>query len=102
MLADKLKQLRKEKGLSQYKIAGLLNMSRSAYSSYETNQRSPNYEILTQIAELYDVSIDYLLDRREYPRLTDDEVTLIDGYRSLPPPGRDTVQDFLAFKIQRK
>ena len=58
---EKLKQLRKERELSQKEVANILGITISAYSNYEQGIREPSYDILIKIAKLYDVSTDYLL-----------------------------------------
>ena len=59
----KLKKLRKEKGISQLKLALDLNMSQNTISRYETGEREPGINELIKIADYFDVSIDYLVGR---------------------------------------
>lgn len=61
MLGTILKQLRKEKGLSQTDLADYLQITRGSYSNYETHKRSPDYSTLIKLAKFYGVSLDYLL-----------------------------------------
>ena len=58
----KLKELRKLKGLTQQEIAKYLNTTQSNYGKYELGQQEPNIQTLCQIADYYDVSLDYLCD----------------------------------------
>ena len=58
-----LKKLRRQRGVTQKEIADYLGISVSAYGNYELGQRKPNFEILCKIADFFDVSIDYLLER---------------------------------------
>jgi len=58
-----LKSLREENGLLQKDIASLLNVSKMAYSRYETGQRQPPIETLIALANYYDVSLDKLTAR---------------------------------------
>lgn len=60
-LSDRLKMLREEPGISQYKLAEHLNLSRGLLSNYEQGSREPDYDTLILIADYYRVSIDYLL-----------------------------------------
>lgn len=60
-LSTRLKLLRKEKGISQYKLAENLNLSRGLLSNYEQGSRAPDYDTLILIADYYNVSVDYLL-----------------------------------------
>lgn len=60
-----LKKLRKGKGYRQNEIAELLHIPVSTYGGYERNVSEPCYDTLIQLAELYDVNLDYLLGRVE-------------------------------------
>ena len=60
-MKEKLKQLRKEMGVSQKIVAEALGITLSAYSNYEQGIREPNLQILASICKFYDVSADYLL-----------------------------------------
>lgn len=55
--------LRKERGLLQKDVAAYLHLTVAAVSNYEKNVRMPNPETLVRLADLYDVSTDYLLQR---------------------------------------
>lgn len=72
-LGDKLKELRKEKNLTQQQVADRINVSKAVISSYELSNRSPSYQTLVKIANLYKVSADYLLgmDERKVIDVTD-------------------------------
>jgi transcriptional regulator with XRE-family HTH domain len=61
----KLKELRKEKGISQLKLAMDLSMNQNTISRYETEERQADYETLIKFADYFNVSIDYLLGRTE-------------------------------------
>ena len=56
-----MKKLRKEKGITQQRLADMLNTSRSCVSNYETDTRQPDWETMKHIAECLEVSVDYLL-----------------------------------------
>lgn len=60
-----LKKLRKEKGISQLKLAMDLNMTQNTISRYETGEREPGINELIKIADYFDVSIDYLVGRHQ-------------------------------------
>ncbi len=61
-----LRLIRKKKGYSQLKVAMDLNISREALSHYETGKRSPDIEMLRTLSEYFGVSIDYLVNGREF------------------------------------
>lgn len=54
--------LRKKKGLTQQEVAKLVHVGRGVYTNWELGNRNPNYENLSMLACVFDVSIDYLLD----------------------------------------
>jgi transcriptional regulator with XRE-family HTH domain len=61
MFAQRLAELRKEKGLTQDALAALMGMSRPAFSLYEAGKREPDFELLQKLTVYFDVSSDYLL-----------------------------------------
>ena len=65
----RLKYLRKQKKVSQLKLAMDLNMNQNSISRYESGQRQADYETLIAFADYFDVSIDYLLERTENPKM---------------------------------
>ncbi len=67
MLPEKLSELRKKKGLSQIELAETLNVSRQAVSKWETGAALPSVDNLLSLRELYNVSLDEMLDDREGP-----------------------------------
>ena len=65
----RLKMMRKEKGLTQTRLAIELNTSQNTISRYETGEREPGIRELIKIADYFNVSIDYLLERSNNPKL---------------------------------
>ena len=61
-----LKKIRKERGLTQLKVAMDLNISREALSHYENDMREPSIELLKKMSEYFNVSIDFLIYGSEY------------------------------------
>lgn len=65
-----LRSLRKQRKLSQLKVAMDLNISREALSHYETGKRSPDIHMLRQMSSYFNVSIDFLINGDEFPNNT--------------------------------
>ena len=65
----RLKEIRRQRGISQLKLALDLNMSQNTISRYETGDREADYRTLIQIADYFNVSIDYLLERTNNPTM---------------------------------
>ena len=57
----RLKELRKQRGLTQQQLATLLCVSKSVVSFYELRERSPSPDVLTKLSRIFHVSTDYLL-----------------------------------------
>ena len=68
-LADKLKLLRTQRKLTQSHVAKCIKVTPSVISAYENGERTPSVEKLIMLANLYSVSVDYLLGTN-YPRDT--------------------------------
>ena len=65
----RLKELRKSRKISQVKLAMDLNMNQNTISRYETGEREPGLVELVNIADYFDVSTDYLLERTDNPKI---------------------------------
>ena len=63
VLAERLKNCRKERGFTQSQVAIYCDITEKAYQNYELMTREPKLEILVRIADLYGVSLDYLVGR---------------------------------------
>lgn len=61
-LGDKIKLLRKSKGISQEALAALLKVNRNYLSRVETGKSEPTATILKQIAEIFNIDLNSLLE----------------------------------------
>ena len=61
ILGKRLKELRKEKGLTQKEVANILGIHSVTYLHYEKDEREPPLKILAEMATFFGVSADYLL-----------------------------------------
>lgn len=59
--AERLKDLRLEKGMSQRQLAKLLNISHTSIERWENETRVPNAEAVVMLAKFFSVTTDYLL-----------------------------------------
>lgn len=64
-LAQRLKELRSAKKITQKEFSEILDLSMRGYQNYETAQREPKIDQLIQIADFFDVSLDYLVGRSD-------------------------------------
>lgn len=61
MFRIRLKELREESGLSQYKFANKIGVSQSTVGNWESGTREPNFDMISKLAEFFNVTTDYLL-----------------------------------------
>ncbi len=61
----RLKTLRNEKGYNQTYVAKQLGITQQAYANYERDARQPDNETLVKLADLFNVSVDYILGRTD-------------------------------------
>lgn len=72
MFGDRLKSLRKSSGYTQKELGEKLNVSGRVIGYYESNERFPDKDTLTDIADFFKVSVDYLLGRTDIKNNADD------------------------------
>ncbi|MBO6264667.1 MAG: helix-turn-helix transcriptional regulator [Acidaminococcaceae bacterium] len=99
-LGEKLRILREELHCTQKEIAEKIHVERATYSFYENNSRLPSYEKLIMLADLFNVSIDYLIGRtdRFSPSSFDinlDEKKLLLRYRNLNDNQKNMLSDLI-------
>ncbi len=86
---QRLRDLREDKDLTQKQVADKLFLHLTQYRRYETGESELPMNIAINIAELYDVSLDYIAGRTQHrqgmsrPEFSGDELRLIDVFRTL-------------------
>ena len=99
-----LRLLREEKGLSQQKLAEMLNISQQAIFKYEKTASEPDISTLIKIASIFEVSVDFLIGnseirdtnvKREAAMLTRQEQEHLSLWRSLPEDVRKNAENLL-------
>lgn len=105
-----LKQLRTARSMTQDDLAGILKVSRSTVAGYEARNNQPDYDKLVQIADYFNVTIDYLLSGEiKYPqdctaRILSDkdlELQLIETFNPLPYEAKLFVLDYARYQQER-
>ena len=106
MLGKRLREVRLANHQTQGDMAKLLNITRAAYSYYESGFRQPSMETVFSIAEHFHVSLDYLYERTDdpdfFPVLSDSEAILLERFRSSDERGRDTILNTAYHEYTRK
>ncbi|HIW93381.1 MAG TPA: helix-turn-helix domain-containing protein [Candidatus Flavonifractor merdipullorum] len=66
---NRLRDLREDADLNQTQVAQLLGMSQTGYSKYETGENDIPTRVLIQLADFYQVSVDYILGRTNQKKM---------------------------------
>lgn len=65
----RIRNLREDKDMNQTSVAKILGMSQTGYSKYETGENDIPTAILIKLADYYGVSVDYILERTNNPKM---------------------------------
>ncbi|KQU24037.1 hypothetical protein ASG65_19065 [Bacillus sp. Leaf13] len=100
MYGERIRQLRKEKGMTLRELSDELGIPFTTLGNYEREDRQPNFETFEIIADFFDVSIDYLAGRKE--QRTYDEYVFHNDFKNLeellgkaPPEIREVITDIV-------
>ena len=102
--SKRLKYLRKEKKVKQKELADIIGISPSTYSKYENGQRKPNHETLKMIADIFKVSVDFLLGKSENRYNTQEQIYSVSDITKEMPDKKfyaDTVPFTATFRQQQ-
>ena len=117
MFAQRLKQLRAENQMTQVQLAEKLGVSKGTVAMWETDKRSPSFEMLAEMTNLFDRRMDYILgysDDPSSPKPTDEEMNQMElwaaedcfhetimAYLRLDEYGKNAVEALIANDLQR-
>lgn len=117
MFAQRLKQLRAENQMTQVQLAEKLGVSKGTVAMWETDKRSPSFEMLAEMTNLFDRRMDYILgysDDASSPKPTDEEMNQMElwaaedcfhetimAYLRLDEYGKNAVEALIANELQR-
>ena len=93
----RLKEIRHNLGYSQKQVCEYIGCSGAVYSRYETGNREPSIDTLKRIAEFFEVSIDYLLENRDFEEksLSKGETEMLHAYRIADRRAREDAYSIL-------
>lgn len=94
---NRLKTLRKEKGYTQQDLSDILKITKSTVSMYENDNREPEFEKLEEIADLFNVNLDYLLGRSNQ-RNVFDYTSKLEKKDILTPKEKEHIKKYRALK----
>lgn len=92
---DRLKELRKEKGLKQQELADEINVSKSAIGMYELGKRLPPSDVLEKLADFFGVTSDYLLGRTNQKYFLHDETIAFHAEGEMSEEDQKMVRDLI-------
>ena len=111
MFAERLKELRKEKNMTQVQLAEALGVSKGTIAMWEIGKREPNFETLNRLSDIFDKRIDYILGNSNdasSPRFTEEDIDqlgrwevedqfreIIMAYLSLDEYGKTAVESLI-------
>ena len=92
-----IKDIRLRKGLTQSDVAAALGVSSVVYSRYETGKRQPSIDMLIQMADIFGVTVDFLLGRQdiEDSTLSDYELQLLIASRKADERAKEDALNML-------
>ena len=70
MFNQRLKEIRKSQGFTSQQMADILGIDPRSYRRYEKGDREPSFDMLIQIVDKLNVSLDYLFGRDDYQDAT--------------------------------
>lgn len=117
MFDERLKSLRKKSGYTQVSLAETLGVSKGTVAMWETGKRTPDFETLIRLSDLFDVRTDYILGKSNdssSAKLSDDDIEqlgrwelesvytdLMKLYLSLDSFGQKDVENLIKSEVQR-
>ena len=102
---QRLIEIRQNHGYSQKYVALSIGVAPSIVSRWESGKKIPSRESVSKLADLYEVTIDYLMGRsdEEMPisadSLSDDELKLIQDYRKLNKQGQEYIRQTMYMAV---
>ena len=99
-----LKEIRTARNLTQQQVADYIGCSAVVYSRYENGIRQPSIETLLRMADLFGVTVDFLLGRQnvENSTLSKYEIELVTAARNADDRAREDALQLLVFHSDNK
>jgi transcriptional regulator with XRE-family HTH domain len=94
LFGERLTQIRKKKKLSQSEVGKLLGIDGDAYGRYERNEVKPSIDMAAKIADILNVSLDYLIGKTDL-EFDGDALKRIEGISKLSDKNKEVVYTFL-------
>jgi len=88
-IGSKITELRKTKGWSQAELAGEINVSRVIIGRYERNEAVPSIDIAKKMADIFGISLDYLVGEGKNAKFDKKTLQIIEDIEALEPDTKD-------------
>lgn len=98
MFSERLRALRKERGMTLQQLAAQFKMSHSTLSKYETGSRKPDMDMLKKLSDFFGVSVDYMMG--ESPVRSKEETVIVNRrspMEDLPPEAHKELESFIEY-----
>lgn len=90
-IGDRIIALRKQKGWSQTELAKQIKASRDMIGKYERNDNLPSIEVAFKLADVFDVSVDYLLGKGKHASYDNETVKRLEDIEHLDQQTKNTL-----------
>ena len=105
-IGERITQLRKQKGWSQNDLAKAIEASRDMIGKYERNDNLPSVEVAFKLADIFEVSVDYLLGKGQHASYDKETIKRLESIENLDSETRKTlfqvIDTFLRYSKARK
>ena len=105
-IGERITLLRKKKKLSQADLASVIGASRDMIGKYERNDNLPSVEVAFKLAEVFEVTIDYLLGKGQYATFDKESLKRLEDIENLDSDTRkilfEVIDTFLRDAKARK
>lgn len=95
LLAESIKRLRKERGLSQQQLADMLYVDRSSIAHWELGRRVPDAEVISRLSQVFNVDVNSLMDAASDESVEKTNVIIVDDEKIILQGGMPVIESVL-------
>lgn len=105
---QRIRDLREDKDLTQEALCHKLYMHKTTYTNYEQGKHTVPLDFAVAIADFYNVSIDYIAGRTNYPKgagassLSEDEIELLEKFSKLSERNKGKTELFIEQLLEKQ
>ncbi len=102
LVGRRIRQLRKDKALTQAELAGRIGIQQSDLCRMESGEYRVSLETLFKILKVFEMGVADFFDESASGGLSVEEQRLVDAYRALSPAAKQQVREFVRFTDQQR